>query len=74
MHLEESASDGGGCRRRAPRWEGVELEETRGSQTLSSHEEARSGETEMDGIRAPGVCTLFRVSARAGNMTAVTSA
>lgn len=27
MHLEESASDGGGCRRRAPRWEGVEQEE-----------------------------------------------
>lgn len=35
---------------------------------------ARSGETETDGIRAPGVCTLFRVSARTGNMTAVTSA
>lgn len=88
-NLGESAAIAGACTSRKVQameeaavegrqgWEGIEQEEMRGSQTLSRKEcakRSRSGETETDGIRAPGVCTLFRVSARAGNMTAVTSA
>lgn len=61
---------------------GVEQEEMRGSQTLSRVVEgqgrrqvsAKRRDGDGERVRAPGVCTLFRVSARAGNMTAVTSA
>jgi len=68
--VEESASDGGGCHVER-RQGGLREEEMRGSRTFARKE--ASG-TETEEIRAPGVCTLFRVSARAGNMTAVTSA
>jgi len=78
--LQVHAPRGGKCkrwrrvpRRKAPRQQGgLREEEMRGSRTFS-RKEAASG-TETEEIRAPGVCTLFRVSARAGNMTAVTSA
>lgn len=70
MHLAESASDGEGCRRRTPRREKErvdaeeeEEEEMIGSQTLS-RERVRGDETETEAVRAPGGCTLFRVSAR----------
>ena len=70
MHLEESASDGGGwCAAiegrygerglRKKRWEGL-----RPSLARRRRSDVSAGGTKTEGIRAPGVCTLFRVSAR----------